>query len=1004
MQSRRKEEQVELSRTVKLRSHHRAAAEVGPRDPYPVSRREVMSSQSPPPRQRRSFSPNALDVSRKASLVRDRMSGSMVGRDSYDRHLGSVSTATTRSKSPLREQMRKKTHYEDERVANKNYDYVDHTHSRARGVYRYDHGTARMTKEKDYMENRVLSIDGHVMMDQELVQVEETSVRGPHRLPQDLGPSLNFAETREQIPFSPQDIDPDQHAREKIRHQETIPSKKVTVMDSYKEDKPKFDSQDVAYSMMEASQSKDFMSTPQLKEFAGTSSGLPRTEFLSSYQDDAPLHVSEEYLRSSRKLTEPAGYNQYDRRPLTEAVRGPEATRRNMTLYQQWPNSPSRAEYGDYLYREPREIRSNNCGYPVQDLKMRMPSQFRVCYEHASVEYGHIDMPKPNVMHRVVDRIDHTDHSYGSSRKDVLWDDRALQNQISRDYNDTYRSYAPMRRGKYVDSEDTHVAFGRISTDYNDMCRSHAPMQGGEYVSSEDTRVKFGRSLPQDYEMSHFDASHNRQLSNSRSDSGFGREGPLFRNERVINSSVSKFDTKPRRPGLRMKGMEGELDMYSDRIHKRKFLMVEDDRPSSKTIVSRKLHSAGDFGDSYDSDEQISEDIIGLHASRTKQFRNNEYGKAGRTYHGLEHNGDSELDDWYTSKGSLAHSERFPIRFYKNSGKYSKGNPGPGSLSRHTSHHNENRSNLHEQNKVWKRNEDYVDDINANDGDMTEDLVNYAEAELSEDSEEFKQFVHEAFLKHSRRLNFNQSVRRRYKEQGHAGSLFCIVCGRSYSKEFMDTQRLVTHAFMSRKVGLRAEHLGLHKAICVLLGWDSIAPPDTITWVPQVLPEAEALAQKEDLVLWPPMVVIHNISMANNNPQEQKVVPIEGVQAFLRDKGFVGGKITVCLGKPADQSIMVVKFLGTFTGLTMAERLHKYFVENKRGRIEFTSKTNGKNSGEEMGRVGEGDNLEELLLYGYMAISEDLDKLDFHNRKWSVVKSKKEILDLANDPVKTDER
>lgn len=98
----------------------------------------------------------------------------------------------------------------------------------------------------------------------------------------------------------------------------------------------------------------------------------------------------------------------------------------------------------------------------------------------------------------------------------------------------------------------------------------------------------------------------------------------------------------------------------------------------------------------------------------------------------------------------------------------------------------------------------------------------------------------------------------------------------------MDTQRLVTHAFMSHKVGLRAQHLGLHKAICVLLGWDSIAPPDTITWVPHILPEAEALAQKEDLVLWPPIVVIHNISMANNDPQEQKVVPIEGVQAFLR--------------------------------------------------------------------------------------------------------------------------
>lgn len=115
---------------------------------------------------------------------------------------------------------------------------------------------------------------------------------------------------------------------------------------------------------------------------------------------------------------------------------------------------------------------------------------------------------------------------------------------------------------------------------------------------------------------------------------------------------------------------------------------------------------------------------------------------------------------------------------------------------------------------------------------------------------------------------------------------------------------------------------------------------------------------------------------------------------MMTDKGFVGGKITVCLGRPADQSVMVVKFLGTFTGLAMAERLHKYFVENKRGRMEFTSENKGDEAGE----------AEEQLLYGYMGISEDLDKLDFHNRKWSVVKSKKEILDLANDPVKTDGR
>lgn len=98
----------------------------------------------------------------------------------------------------------------------------------------------------------------------------------------------------------------------------------------------------------------------------------------------------------------------------------------------------------------------------------------------------------------------------------------------------------------------------------------------------------------------------------------------------------------------------------------------------------------------------------------------------------------------------------------------------------------------------------------------------------------------------------------------------------------MDTQRLVIHAFMSQRGGLRALHLGLHKAICVLLGWNCVVPHDTITWVPQVLSDAEALAEKEDLILWPPVIVIHNISMLKNIPNEQNVIPIEGIEAFLK--------------------------------------------------------------------------------------------------------------------------
>ena len=87
---------------------------------------------------------------------------------------------------------------------------------------------------------------------------------------------------------------------------------------------------------------------------------------------------------------------------------------------------------------------------------------------------------------------------------------------------------------------------------------------------------------------------------------------------------------------------------------------------------------------------------------------------------------------------------------------------------------------------------------------------------------------------------------------------------------------------MSHMFGLRAKHLGLHKEICVLLGWNNIVPPDTITWVPHVLLGDEALNQKEDLILWPPLVIIHNISIWNSDPKEWKLVTTEALGAFLR--------------------------------------------------------------------------------------------------------------------------
>ncbi|XVF19758.1 hypothetical protein REPUB_Repub11eG0138400 [Reevesia pubescens] len=305
--------------------------------------------------------------------------------------------------------------------------------------------------------------------------------------------------------------------------------------------------------------------------------------------------------------------------------------------------------------------------------------------------------------------------------------------------------------------------------------------------------------------------------------------------------------------------------------------------------------------------------------------------------------------------------------------------------------HNPNgipRIERHKTRKLLEENvNDFYEGVQARDVDPPD--VKRGRTVPPEHSKEFKQLIHDAFVKFVKALNENPAQRRKYTEKGEAETLKCCVCG-SKSKEFVNTPSLVMHAFTSPTVQHRVDHLGLHKALCVLMGWDSMAASNSL-WVQKTLPDAEALAMKDDLVVWPPVVILHNSSIATTNSDDRIIVSIEELEAFLREMGFYRGISKVCRGKPANQSIMIVIFHGTFSGLQEAERLHKLYAENKHGRAEFqqvncSSRETWKASPDKV----------EDVLYGYLAIAGDLDKLDFETKSRSVVKSKKEIYAIAD--------
>jgi len=77
------------------------------------------------------------------------------------------------------------------------------------------------------------------------------------------------------------------------------------------------------------------------------------------------------------------------------------------------------------------------------------------------------------------------------------------------------------------------------------------------------------------------------------------------------------------------------------------------------------------------------------------------------------------------------------------------------------------------------------------------------------------------------------------------------------SKDFPDMHALIMHTYSSDNADVRVDHLGLHKALCILMRWNYSMPPDN-SKAYQFLPADEAGANQDDLIMWPPMVIIHN--------------------------------------------------------------------------------------------------------------------------------------------------
>ncbi|XP_022721840.1 uncharacterized protein LOC111279188 isoform X2 [Durio zibethinus] len=250
-----------------------------------------------------------------------------------------------------------------------------------------------------------------------------------------------------------------------------------------------------------------------------------------------------------------------------------------------------------------------------------------------------------------------------------------------------------------------------------------------------------------------------------------------------------------------------------------------------------------------------------------------------------------------------------------------------------------------------------------------------------------------AFLHFVKAVFENATQKTNYLEDGKQGRLQCLACGRS-SKDFPDMHGLITHTYYSDNADLRVDHLGLHKALCVLMGWNYSKPPDN-SKAYQFLPANEAASNQEDMIMWPPVVIVHNTITGKGKDGRMEGLGNKAMDSKLRDLGFGSGKSKAMYGREGHLGITVVKFAGDQTGLKDAVRLAEYFEKENRGRKGWShvqplilGKDDERNPS--LVKVDERTGEKKRIFYGYLGTVADLDKVDFDMRKRVVIESRRE--------------
>nr|GMC92695.1 suppressor of gene silencing like protein [Ipomoea batatas] len=837
--------------------------------------------------------------------------------------------------------------------------------------YGYDN-IGRGAARHDCVETERLSrATEHEIFRHKSMALQEESGRGV--LTQGLDSELKskYVEGERSFPSDPKLLDLDRLEVRGAHYPDPHLLDKLTAMEMYgRGERLDFHSKNIAYPVEYTSQPKDLMCTCHIK---GNATRISRGDYPSSFKDDMAMQ------KDIHPLTSAKFGNQFFLNEQREEFIFRAGRREDVRSYYHDRCSASRTNDQEYVYPKTCPEEDYNHGYLSEGLNRRR-------------NFHQLNVSPSRVLGAAKERIDISQRNLiGCSSLDHHSSQTALE------YLPSSTSPAILRQDDfYRDSRETYAEKQNFrEREMPCLCIS----QVGE--------VSRGILNPG----SDNDAASNIYFEKWRKSSGGESQMEILGHgvgTEKMESCVHCTKNELARSLKRKYSLDNEMIMHN-----------------SNGIMPRKLTTMKGTSDVSGVQDQKNQDAAPLLEHDIEQCR-----KVCKVYEKEKSNPVTASHNLLSSHNPMEQGQKLLIN-QNEPWKKQKIHQEPSSLSWHNMSQHNTKYSLPKN--VWVRgNIDKQMEVHENKvKESKSTLVDSAKSVLPEGPNKFDQQVQKFFLIFTKKVNEDLPTRKRYKEKGRAGGLICLACGK---RQFRDAQSLGAHCFMTQKHDLKAKHLGLLKAICVLMGWNTVVGPNVTTFLPEPISRSNASAQREDLILWPPTVIVHNCTKSSYGPQEQQVKTLRKIEDLLRGEGFSLSKIKVCLGKPSNGSVVVIKFLATFPGLKDAEKLHEYFIKKGHGRKDlnqasdkgadklneivlygymgaglkdaeklreyFIKKGHGRKDFNQASDKG-ADELKELVLYGYMGIAEDLDEVDKDTSSRCLIKSKKEIHDFEDAPVYT---